>query len=447
MKSELIVPSEIPFAKLKSKDLEECLYWLIDALGGKDLEWRHGGADGGASDGGRDLEAQFLIPGPDGEVSVQRWWVEAKGRSATVEASAVKEAVHNATGRRDIDVLIIATNSMFSNPTRDWLAAWQKSERRLRVKLWDRQDLERLLSRHPEVVIRLFSKALSVQGKLEVVESRFWNHSAYAGSPILDELWDRRTELRFSDKALLAALMSESANGDVSAHPWASILEDDEKLALFKLAMNNILYFCFRADDAGVSQDGYLKGSAYLLLASIEVHDLPAVLDAIEFAWSNIDDARSRNVVRTHAIGVVVTTLSRELQEACTADCLRISPGSYDSLRRSREPYWLRLLPPRDGPPAPKKESLIIEDGRAACNAGLPLSTTKFCPLTHLEQSEEKLDLRTTLEAMQAVARGRLRRIAELSAVKASRSEKRHGGLKRKLQRSRTKGPDRGRSS
>ncbi|WP_186157263.1 hypothetical protein [Burkholderia gladioli] len=57
-----VLPAAIPFEKLKSKDLEECVYWLLDAMGAKDLEWRTGGTGGGAADGGRDLEAHFFEP-------------------------------------------------------------------------------------------------------------------------------------------------------------------------------------------------------------------------------------------------------------------------------------------------------------------------------------------------------------------------------------------------
>src|SRR5262245_1319469 len=107
MPSELVLPSQIPLADLRARYLEECLVWLVDSLGGKDLEWRHGGAAGGASDSGRDIEAHFHLTGPDGEVSKQKWWIEAKGRSKTVEPDAVKAAVHNARGKHDLDVLII----------------------------------------------------------------------------------------------------------------------------------------------------------------------------------------------------------------------------------------------------------------------------------------------------------------------------------------------------
>ena len=230
MPRELVLPSEIPWSDLRGRDLEECVYWLIHCLGGKGLEWRQGGTGGGAADGGRDLEAQFLVPGPDGEIGRQRWWVEVKGRTTTVEPSAVKEAVLNASGRAGLDVLIVATNSVFSNPTRDWLAFQQDKAQRPVVKLWDRHHLEKLLCEHPEVVIRLFSRALSLQGKLEVVSSRFWDYSTYAGSTVLAELWEKRGEVEFSDMAFLATLMSECANGDVDAHPWVTALDDGRKL-------------------------------------------------------------------------------------------------------------------------------------------------------------------------------------------------------------------------
>jgi len=49
---ERVLPAAIPFTTLKRNDLEECVFWLLDAMGAKDLEWRLGGIGGGASDGG-----------------------------------------------------------------------------------------------------------------------------------------------------------------------------------------------------------------------------------------------------------------------------------------------------------------------------------------------------------------------------------------------------------
>lgn len=40
---EWVLPAPIPFADLKRQDLEECVFWPMDAMGAKDLEWRLGG--------------------------------------------------------------------------------------------------------------------------------------------------------------------------------------------------------------------------------------------------------------------------------------------------------------------------------------------------------------------------------------------------------------------
>jgi HJR/Mrr/RecB family endonuclease len=160
--TSFIVPTEIPFDAMKGKDLEECVYWLLDDMGAKELEWRVGASQGGAADGGRDLEAFFLTHTPDGDIRREKWWLEAKGRSKTVEAAAVKKAVLNAGGKADLDVLVIVTNTTFSNPTRDWVKDWQQHHMRPLVRLWDKNALEKLLAKHPAAVVRLFGKVQGV---------------------------------------------------------------------------------------------------------------------------------------------------------------------------------------------------------------------------------------------------------------------------------------------
>jgi hypothetical protein len=189
---EWIVPSAIPFGQLKGPDLEACVYWLLDAMGAKDLEWRSGGTGGGAADGGRDLEARFYNPGADAEVEVKTWWVERKGRTGTVEPDAVRTAVINAQSNVNVDYLVVVTNTQFSNPTRDWVREWQGARQRPKIKLWDHTQTERLLSRHPDVVLRLFSEALSADGKVKAMESRFWNNMEFVSKTTLVELWDSR---------------------------------------------------------------------------------------------------------------------------------------------------------------------------------------------------------------------------------------------------------------
>ncbi len=68
MADTLFIPTEIPWQDLKGKDLEELLYWLFDAMGAKELEWRIGGSGSGTSDQGRDLELSFYVSTPDGDL-------------------------------------------------------------------------------------------------------------------------------------------------------------------------------------------------------------------------------------------------------------------------------------------------------------------------------------------------------------------------------------------
>ena len=152
----IVIPPHIPWDSLTASDLEECIYWLIDAMGGKDIEWRKGSIGKGAPDGGRDIEAYFYHPGPDESIEKDKWWFEVKYRTGTVEPSVVKDSIINAMAEHGLKTLVIATNSTFSNPTRDWIRQWQKEHPFTRIRLWDRTELEKLCSRHPEVVVRLF---------------------------------------------------------------------------------------------------------------------------------------------------------------------------------------------------------------------------------------------------------------------------------------------------
>lgn len=224
---EWILPAAIPFADLKRTDLEECVYWLLDAMGAKNLEWREGGTGGGAPDGGRDLEAQFFIPNEDGELFPQKWWIECKGRSNTVEPRAVRDAVTNAVAFDSLDKMVIVTNSLFSNPTRDWVKEWQTKYPKPRIELWDRNQLERYLSRHPDVVLRLFSEALSLDGQYQAMTQRFWNKIEYIPANSRKTFWKERNNIRHTEMGLFALIANEFSNGNVSHRSWGAVLDAD----------------------------------------------------------------------------------------------------------------------------------------------------------------------------------------------------------------------------
>src|SRR5205807_1448648 len=146
-----------------------------------------------------------------------------------------RESVTGTQATPDVDVLVIVTNTAFSNPTRNWVKDWQQSHPRPIVKLWDKIQLERLLCRFPAATLRVFASALTPQGRLEVIRERFWRHSSYATQDHLKELWKRRGDLQWDGITLLAVIASEIANGSVNDHPWLMTIEGDDSLGLLRL--------------------------------------------------------------------------------------------------------------------------------------------------------------------------------------------------------------------
>jgi Restriction endonuclease len=268
--TEWILPSSIPFGELKGRDLEECVFWLFDAMGAKDLERRTGGGGGGAADGGRDLEARFYNPSADDEIEAKTWWVECKGRTGTVEPAEVRSAVINAQAKSELDYLVIVTNTQFSNPTRDWVREWQGSHQSPKVKLWDHPYLERLLSRHPDVVLRLFSEALSMQGRLQALESRFWNKLEFVPPKTLSELWKVRNQLDFGGLAVFSVVANEFANGDIRKRAWGAAISSKQVFEALHLGLINVAYLKKRMYKIGGDETPILRTFVYLLQVEVD---------------------------------------------------------------------------------------------------------------------------------------------------------------------------------
>ena len=92
---------------LTPSDFEKLIFFLLDDMGFKNLEWRKGGEGISATDGGRDLEAAYARIGPDDTLTFEEWWIEVKYRSQTLQPHTVQRAVLNAAGRPAVDVFAI----------------------------------------------------------------------------------------------------------------------------------------------------------------------------------------------------------------------------------------------------------------------------------------------------------------------------------------------------
>ena len=396
--SVLVLPTEIPWANLKARDLEETVYWLLDALGAKDLEWRRGGEGAGAADQGRDLEATFQVETPDGSFDAKRWWVEAKGRSRSVERRAVQNALKDAEARSEVDVLVVVTNTTFTNPVRDFVTEWNALRKRPAVKLWDRDILEKMLSRHPSVVARLFSHALSPQGQLEAVRERFWNRSAFASSETLSALWEKRLDLEFSFQSIFALIASEYANGKPELRSWSPEFDDGEVLGVFIEALANILFLMTRSAEAGGSQ-AVLGAIAHLLAASVKAFGAAVVEDAIDVTLHYSDGTPWPQTLRDYVLPILTTGVVHEFFWACRADCVRVDVG----LRKEPSPtdYWNRFRKAVDVA-GEDRRFLYFERYDKPCKVGFALDAERLCPLHKPPEG-----LRDVLDVIERVVRMR----------------------------------------
>lgn len=386
-KAEWVLPASIPFAGLKGHDLEECVYWLLDSMGAKDLEWRTGGSGGGAADGGRDLEAAFYTPTVDGEIEAQKWWIECKGRTGTVEPDEVKSAVTNALAIEGLDYVVIATNTQFSNPTRDWVKAWQAKNSRPKIKLWDHAQLERYLSRHPDVVLRLFSEALSLEGRLKAMESRFWNKLEFVTPKTLVDIWGARNELQFEPAEVFALVANEFAGGNIIHRPWGATLSASSVQAVLSVGIYNVTYLVFRSSKTGIDQRIIHRAFAYLILAALDSSPAADIAELILVSLNRGENELLPEQFQDLVLTPILNQLLSEMQDVCASNCRRMISTERKALVEGTDEideYWLRLEP--DGiEEAHDRRFLHLEKLDELCVVGFQVDADNGCPLFHIE--------------------------------------------------------------
>lgn len=378
-----VLPSAIPFDDLRGRDLEECVYWLLDAMGAKDLEWRTGGRGGGAADGGRDLEAQFFEANSEGELEPKKWWVECKGRAGTVEPDEVKSAANNALAYEGLDRVIIATNTQFSNPTRDWVKEWQRKHPSPKIQLWDRSHLERYLSQHPDVVIRLFSEALSLKGRLKGLEIRFWNRLEFVSKQALIDLWKARASIEVTPASAFALIANEFANGYIGQRPWGVALSKDLVAETLSIGLINVGYLLIRSSRTGTEQRILFRTFAYLLLAVLRNLSAASTTRLVIASLNHSKDDHLPEEIAELLLMPIVEELLYEVRDVCSDDCSRvytIKRNSSKNKANEAEDYWLRFYP--NGDDEPEDDQLIlIEKQDASCNVGFEVDSDRGCPL------------------------------------------------------------------
>ncbi|CAL9571048.1 hypothetical protein SUDANB174_04796 [Streptomyces sp. enrichment culture] len=382
--------TKVLWKEVSGSQLEELLFGLLEAMGAQNLVWRAGSERGvTASDSGRDLEAVFDRPSPDGELDRQRWWIECKGRSGTVERGAVQQAVLDACARTDVDVLVVATNSRFSNPTRDWL------EERLRVhphpliKLWDRDNLDRLVRRHPTVAARILPAMLSEEERLRLLISRFDELGEEPTQADLDFFWERREwvmrqEAQVAVAAVLMFLYAEGVPLPRRRLWWQLLQKGDFPVALVECLVN-LPAKASRGDlPRPLDTIRGTAAAARVLIACLNLLPQEEVAGLVVNPWRFIvegegiaeDEARLK-LWQDGALRPVLAFAQSDLLDACASDCVRVtadSPHEPESINCSN--FWAMVA---SGSTGVESGVLVIENLAGRCTVGLDV--TSGCPL------------------------------------------------------------------
>ncbi|MDO7908949.1 restriction endonuclease [Pseudomonas sp. 22-AL-CL-001] len=390
-----IIPSAIPFEHLKAKDLEECLFWLLDAMGAQNIEWRIGGTGGGAPDGGRDLEAQILVPSSDGDLSLRTFWFECKGRKNTVPPEVVRNAATHASAYSHVDTLVVVTNSTFSNPTTDWVRDWNNDPRpRAKVQLWDRTKLEQMLCRHPSVALRLFDRSLSLDGRLQALTTRFWERFEYTPIRLLEELWDAREKLEIAPIQRFALIANECSNRSLELRPWATATSPEQAFRTLEIALANLYYLFLKVIRNGVNDAPIFKALSHLILIVLRDYSAELVCELLKAFASGWASKPMPEDVLEIVLEPVLRYVNQELTSICVPQCTRVSRLARDERMGDDHDiatYWYRFE--QEGYPRGEDEQILwFERTTEPCAVGLSIHPEKSCPLSEADVSLKNLE-------------------------------------------------------
>lgn len=380
----------VDWPNVVGEQLEELLYGFLQAMGAHSVVWRAGSASGvTASDGGRDIEAIFDRPAPDGELDRQRWWIEAKGRGRTVERIAVQSAVLDASARADVDIVVIATNSRFPNSARDWVTEYQSSHPRPQVRLWDRDTLDRFVQQHPVVAARIMPATLADDLRLQLLLDRFHSLGETPTESDLDYFWERPEALSGDHLAVsvIMFLYAEELRLPKRRTWWTLIGEQDAPDAVITATINAMGLIGASDDLARPLDQRRMLAAASLLLATALAKSasddlaVKLVTNPWKFVVGGEDVAEDMDELRAWTEGALVpllTWLRSELAGPCASDCERVTGD--DHVHHLAAPgakeYWQLV---HTGRKADGQTDLFIEILDARCVVGVDVS--QGCPL------------------------------------------------------------------
>jgi hypothetical protein len=135
----------VAMAALSPTEFENLTYDCLRAAGLKNMVWRTPGTDAG-----RDIEGVAYARDLSGHENVQRWYVECKRFSNSIDWPTVWQKIAYADVQ-NADVLLIVTTSNPSPQCETQISEWNSKRRWPAVKFWRGYDFSKILRAYPHV--------------------------------------------------------------------------------------------------------------------------------------------------------------------------------------------------------------------------------------------------------------------------------------------------------
>ena len=134
--------------KLPPRDFEHLVYDLLILKGLRNAHWRTPG-----SDEGRDIEGTFDAFDFSGQVRSERWYVECKRHSKTLDWPTVYAKIAYADVQ-SADYLLICTTASLSPQCKNQVGAYERARRMPRVRAWEGAWLEQMVADEPALLVK-----------------------------------------------------------------------------------------------------------------------------------------------------------------------------------------------------------------------------------------------------------------------------------------------------
>ncbi|WP_292998473.1 restriction endonuclease [Nevskia sp.] len=127
---------------------EHFIYDLMLQRGLRNATWRTPGADGG-----RDIEGDYFITDMSGRVLPERWYIECKKYSNSVDWPTVFPKLSYASNHK-ADFLLMCTSNYLSPKCKDEVDRYNFRRERPAIRYWDVSDLESFIAIYPDIGVK-----------------------------------------------------------------------------------------------------------------------------------------------------------------------------------------------------------------------------------------------------------------------------------------------------